>query len=153
MAVVQHRPVPVDSRARRHRLPNLSAVGPRRTLDGETMTVQEQGTSGEWVDAVLYLDRTLRITYSPAPPGGAVRLIGELDATNTREAAQTLAQVQSGEDILVIDVGQVEFVDLAGLRMLTGLCRDGVARLVNVPTGMRRLLGLLERADVLDQCA
>ncbi|WP_329081338.1 MULTISPECIES: STAS domain-containing protein [unclassified Streptosporangium] len=118
------------------------------------MTIQEQVVPGErWVDAVLYLDRTLRITYSPAPPGGAVRLIGELDVTNTRAAARTLAQARAAEGILIIDVGRLKFVDLAGLRMLTGLCRDGVAHLINVPPGMRRLLGLLGRADVLDECA
>ncbi|MGJ6969723.1 STAS domain-containing protein [Streptosporangium sp. G11] len=118
------------------------------------MTIQEQVVSGErWVDAVLYLDRTLRITYSPAPSGGAVRLIGELDVTNTRAVARTLALARAAEDILIIDVGRLEFVDLAGLRMLTGLCRDGVAHLISVPVGMRRLLGLLDRADVLDECA
>lgn len=117
------------------------------------MTIQEQVVSGErLVDAVLYLDRTLRITYSPAPPGGAVRLIGELDVTNTRAVAQTLAQARATEDILIIDVGRLEFVDLAGLRMLTGLCRDGVAHLINVPPGIHRLLGLLDGADVLDEC-
>ncbi|MEU4539271.1 STAS domain-containing protein [Streptosporangium sp. NPDC023825] len=118
------------------------------------MTVQKRVVSGAiWVDAVLYLDRTLRITYSPASPGGTVRLIGELDATNTRAVARTLAQVRAAEDILIIDVGRLEFVDLAGLRMLTGLCRDGVAHLADVPAGMRRLLGLLNRVDVLDECA
>ncbi|MEU8381858.1 STAS domain-containing protein [Streptosporangium sp. NPDC048865] len=118
------------------------------------MTVQEQGVSGErWVDALLYLDRTLRVTYSPAPPGGAVRLIGELDVTNTRAVARTLALAQAAEDTLVIDVGRLKFADLAGLRMLTGLCRDGVAHLINMSPGMRRLLGLLDGVDVLDECA
>ncbi|MFD8564325.1 hypothetical protein ACFV1N_44250 [Streptosporangium canum] len=98
------------------------------------MTIQEQVVSGEHCDAVLYLDRTLRITYSPAPPEGAVRLIGELDATNTRTVARTLNQARAAEDTL---------------RMLTGLYRDGVAHLTDVPTGMRRLL---DRADVLDEC-
>lgn len=154
MTVVQHRSAPAGARARQHRLPAPSAATPRRTPDGEAVTIQEQGASRErWVDAVLYLDHTMRITYSPVPPGGAVRLIGELDVTNTRAVAQTLAQARAAEDTLIIDVGRLEFVDLAGLRMLTGLCRDGVAHLISVPTGMRRLLGLLDRADVLDECA
>ncbi|MGS2646469.1 STAS domain-containing protein [Streptosporangium sp. LJ11] len=154
MAVVQHRSA---HRARQHRLPASSAGGPRRTPYGEAWTIQEQQeqvVSGErGVNAILYLDRTLRVTYDPAPPGGAVRLIGELDITNTQAVARTLAQAQTAEDILIIDVGRLEFVDLAGLRMLTGLCHDGVAHLISVPTGMRRLLGLLDRADVLDKCA
>lgn len=151
MTVVQHRPV---HRARQHRLPTSSAAAPRRTPDGEAVTLQEQGVADEGgVEAVLYLDHTLRITYSPAPPGGAVRLIGELDVTNTQAVARTLAQAQTGEDSLIIDVGRLGFVDLAGLRMLTGLCRDGVAHLTSVPTGTRRLLVLLGWADVLDECA
>jgi len=151
MAVLRHMPA---HRVRQHRLPAPPAADARRTPDGTAVTVQEQAVSGErWVDAVLYLDRTLRITYSPASPGGAIRLIGELDATNTRAAAQTLAQARTIEDILVIDVGLLEFVDLAGLRMLTGLYRDGVAHLIGVPDGMRRLLGLLDQVDLLGECA
>jgi len=122
--------------------------------DGEAMTIQERGTSGEQlVDAVLYLDRTLRVTYSLTPPVGTVRLIGELDVTNTQAVARTLTQARTAEDILIIDVGRLGFVDLAGLRMLTDLCRDGVAHLINVPATMRRLLGLLNRTDILDKCA
>jgi|GEM_PF-4845292 len=118
------------------------------------MTIQERGTSGEQlVDAVLYLDRTLRVTYSLTPPVGTVRLIGELDVTNTQAVARTLTQARTAEDILIIDVGRLGFVDLAGLRMLTDLCRDGVAHLINVPATMRRLLGLLNRTDILDKCA
>ncbi|MFF3437560.1 STAS domain-containing protein [Streptosporangium sp. NPDC002721] len=153
MAVVQHRPALACARARQHRLPAPSAAGPRRATDGEAVSVQEQVAGERWVEAVLYLDRTLRITYSPASPGGAVHLIGELDVTNTRAVACTLALAQGGEDTLIIDLGQLKFVDLAGLRMLTGLCRDGVAHLINVPPGMRRLLGLLNEADALDECA
>ncbi|MEU8384047.1 STAS domain-containing protein [Streptosporangium sp. NPDC048865] len=117
------------------------------------MTVQEQVADERWVEAVLYLDSTLRITYSPASPGGAVHLIGELDVTNTRAVARTLTLARVVEDTLIIDLGRLKFVDLAGLRMLTGLCCDGVAHLINVPPGMRRLLGLLDGADVLDECA
>ncbi|PZG30959.1 hypothetical protein C1I98_30640 [Spongiactinospora gelatinilytica] len=106
-------------------------------------------------DAVIYLDGILRVTYTPAPRGGRVLLVGELDATNISAVAPLLAHA-SAEDTLTIDVGLLEFVDMAGLRMLTGLCRDGAAHLTNVPTGMRRILALLpeaEAADLLPDCA
>ncbi|MFF5113676.1 lipid asymmetry maintenance protein MlaB [Streptosporangium sp. NPDC000509] len=151
MDVVQHRSAPAGARARQHRLPVSLAAGPRRTPDSGAVTVQEQVAGERWVEAVLYLDRMLRITYSLASPGGAVHLIGELDVTNTRAVARTLAQARDVEDTLTIDVGQLDFVDLAGLRMLTGLCYDGVAHLINVPPGMRRLLSLLDHADVLGE--
>ncbi|MFI6510362.1 STAS domain-containing protein [Streptosporangium sp. NPDC050855] len=158
MAVVQHRPSPVASpvfspcRA----TPAAGPAGPRRTPEGETVTVnvQEQAVSGgRRVEAVLYLDRVLRIGYDPAPPGGLARLVGELDATNTRAVAQTLTRARTAEAPLVVDVSRLTFVDLGGLRMLTGLCRDGEARLSGVPARMNRLLRLLDQAEALDKCA
>ncbi|MFI0424646.1 STAS domain-containing protein [Spongiactinospora sp. 9N601] len=106
-------------------------------------------------DAVIYLDGILRITYTPAPRCGRALLVGELDATNIPAVAPILAQT-GAEDTLTIDVGLLEFVDMAGLRILTGLCRDGAARLTNIPTGMRRVLALLSEAeadDLLPDCA
>ncbi|MEU8038736.1 hypothetical protein [Streptosporangium sp. NPDC049078] len=50
-------------------------------------------------------------------------------------------------------IGRLEFTDVAGLRMLTDLCRDGTAHLINAPIDIRRLLGLLNRTDILDKCA
>jgi len=154
MTVVHHRPAPIGFHTRQHRLPTPLATDSRRTPDSEAAPLQERVTSGEhWTDAVLYLDRTLRITYSLASPISTVQLIGELDATNPQAAARTLTQTRTAEDILTIDVGRLEFTDIAGLRMLTDLCHDGMAHLINAPTGIRRLLGLLNRTDVLDKCA
>ncbi|GAA3017269.1 STAS domain-containing protein [Streptosporangium longisporum] len=119
-----------------------------------TVTAREQAGCGEhWFEAVLHLDRALRITYSPAAPGGLARLIGELDATNTRAAARTLTEARTAGDTLVVDVSRLTFVDLGGLRMLTGLCRDGEARLTGVPARIDRLLRLLDQEDTLDRCA
>jgi anti-anti-sigma factor len=105
------------------------------------------------VDAVLYLDRHLRVTYSPTPPSALIRLIGELDTTNTLAVAETLTQVRAREDILIIDTGQLDFIDLASLRMLNGLCHDGLARLTNMPPHMLRLVHLLDCTDTRGYCA
>jgi anti-anti-sigma factor len=98
------------------------------------------------VDAVLYLDRQLRATYSPITHTILIRLIGELDASNAPAVTEVLTQARRGEDALVIDTAKLDFIDLAGLRMLTGLCRDGSARLTNMPPRMLRLIHLLDLA-------
>ncbi|GAA1307687.1 hypothetical protein Psi02_45540 [Planotetraspora silvatica] len=100
--------------------------------------------AAEQVDAVLYLDRHLRITYSPCT--GLIQLIGELDASNAPAVAKTLTQAAPGENVLAIDSAQLDFVDLAGLRMLLRLCRDGSARLTVMPPRMIRLIDLLDPA-------
>ncbi|MFF5114217.1 STAS domain-containing protein [Streptosporangium sp. NPDC000509] len=154
MTVVHHRPTPIGLHARQHRLPTPPATDSRRTPDSEATPRHERATSGEhWTDAVLYLDRTLRITYTLTSPISTVQLIGELDATNTQAAARTLTQAGTAEETLTIDIGHLEFVDVAGLRMLTDLCRDGTAHLTNAPIDIRRLLGLLNRTDILAKCA
>ncbi|MFC7722213.1 STAS domain-containing protein [Nonomuraea recticatena] len=98
--------------------------------------------SGEYVVAVLYLDDHLRITYTPQPASAAVRLIGELDGANHRAAADTLRRAGRDDDPLLIDCEHLDFVDVAGLRMLIDLCRDGRARIDNPPAQLLRLLHL-----------
>jgi anti-anti-sigma factor len=95
---------------------------------------------------VLYLDRQLRVTYSPIMRTSLIRLIGELDASNATAVTEALTQARRGDVALVIDTAKLDFVDLAGLRMLTGLCRDGSAQLTNMPPRMLRLIGLLDQA-------
>ncbi|RBQ17026.1 hypothetical protein DP939_26400 [Spongiactinospora rosea] len=101
------------------------------------------------IDAVLYLDGILRITYTPAPRGGRALLVGELDATNIAAVAPILTQA-GAEDTITIDLGLLEFIDMAGLRMLTTLCRNGTATLTNVPPAMNRALALLSESDPAD---
>ncbi|MEV0202051.1 STAS domain-containing protein [Nonomuraea sp. NPDC050691] len=94
------------------------------------------------VDAVLYLDRQLRVIYSPHPHTAVVRLIGELDAVNSPAVIDTLRRARREGEVLGIDVEQLQFVDVTGTRRLTGLCIDGHAHLINIPPRMRRLLDL-----------
>lgn len=130
------RPPLAASRARyRPRTP------PLMTTYGDS-PMPEPGSS-EYAVAVLYLDDHLRITYTPQPASAAVRLIGELDAANHRAAADTLRRAGRDDDPLVIDCEHLDFVDVAGLRMLIDLCRDGRARIDNPPVQMLRLLHLV----------
>ncbi|WP_204075956.1 STAS domain-containing protein [Planotetraspora phitsanulokensis] len=96
---------------------------------------------------MLYLDRYLRVTYSPRT--GLIRLVGELDASNAPAVAETLAHAKRSENVLVIDTAQLDFIDLAGLRMLIRLCSDGSARLSAMPPRMLRLIHLLDQAHTL----
>ncbi|GAA4566620.1 STAS domain-containing protein [Planotetraspora kaengkrachanensis] len=99
--------------------------------------------AGDPVEAVLYLDQHLRITCNLGLRTTLIQLIGELDASNAQALAKTLTQVRRGEDTLVIDTAKLDFIDLAGLRVLTGLCRDGSVLLTNMPRHMLRLIELL----------
>ncbi|GII34505.1 STAS domain-containing protein [Planotetraspora mira] len=113
------------------------------------MTVIRKGvtpdghTVGGSAEAVLYLDQHLRAACSPTLRTTFIQLIGELDASNAQALAKALTQVRRGEGALVIDTAKLDFIDLAGLRVLTGLCRDGSARLTNMPRHMLRLIELL----------
>ncbi|GAA3316072.1 hypothetical protein GCM10020219_034020 [Nonomuraea dietziae] len=113
------------------------------TSYGDSPASTPEPGSCEYVVAVLYLDDHLRITYTPRPSSAAVRLIGELDAANHRAAADTLRRAGRDDDPLVIDCEHLDFVDVAGLRMLIDLCRDGRARIANPPAQLLRLLHLV----------
>ncbi|MFI7059172.1 STAS domain-containing protein [Streptosporangium canum] len=105
------------------------------------------------VEAVLYVDRQLRLTYRPMPGTTLVRLIGELDASNRTALKETLIRAGHGDDRLLIDVGRLRFIDTGGMHLLAKLCHTGAACVVNVPPSMRRLanlLGLPLGVDALD---
>ncbi|GGK94439.1 hypothetical protein Ppa06_70440 [Planomonospora parontospora subsp. parontospora] len=116
------------------------------------MSIQHAGASGARepggaplhgvVDAVLYADHQLRLTYRPQPAATLVHLIGEIDATNRTAVAETLARVERGADRLLIDAQHLRFIDTGGMCLLAQLCRAGAA-VVDLPPFMRRLAGLL----------
>jgi anti-anti-sigma factor len=95
------------------------------------------------VDALLYADHRLHLTYRPAPDLALVRLIGEIDATNRTALAEMLARIGGGDERLLIDLGHLRFIDTGGMRLLEQLCQAGAA-VVNVPPFMRRLVKLLD---------
>jgi anti-anti-sigma factor len=126
----------------------------RPTLARSVVTIQHDNPSGvpepdgavlhEVIDALIYADHQLRLTYRPKPGATLVRLIGEIDATNRTALAETLARAGHGDERLLIDIGHLRFIDIGGMRLLAKLCQAGAACVVNVPPSMRRLAELLD---------
>ncbi|MEZ0071519.1 STAS domain-containing protein [Planotetraspora sp. GP83] len=93
---------------------------------------------------ILYADDRLTVWSATVR---WVRLSGEIDLTNSEAVALALADARQGDDLVLVDIGQVTFIDLSGLRALALLPaappRRGM-RLVNMPPFLRRLLRTLD---------
>ncbi|MEV4220522.1 STAS domain-containing protein [Nonomuraea sp. NPDC049725] len=94
-------------------------------------------------EQVLYVDHQLRITCTLTPESTVIRLAGEIDVTNRREAMSTLTQARRIDDQLIVDLGRVTFADISVVRALTAFAADGAAHIRNVPAQIARLLDLL----------
>jgi hypothetical protein len=81
------------------------------------------GASGGDSHRAAYDDGSLRITLLAAP--GSVALAGEVDEDNCPGMATALEQLAAGAAELRIDLAQLAFCDLAGLRVLVGLTTPG----------------------------
>ncbi|WP_043615494.1 STAS domain-containing protein [Nonomuraea candida] len=100
------------------------------------MSVQER---------LLYQDRQLSIVRAATPGAPAVLLIGEIDASNSPALAGTLAGCRQGAYI-VVDTGDLTFIDVSGLRVLvmpTLPPSQRWIRLHNVTAYQRRLLRMM----------
>jgi ABC-type transporter Mla MlaB component len=75
-----------------------------------------------------------------AATGSVLRLAGELDYTAAEPLTDVLAAHFHGR--LVVDLGDLEFVDVAGMRALRGRM-DQPLRIIAASVSVRRLLGLL----------
>lgn len=94
------------------------------------------------VDAVLYTDRHLRVSW--AAGSSSVVLTGEVDVSNSAALASVLSEARDSHGEIEIDTGDLRFVDLAGLRALAPSgCPGDRMRLRNVPPYMARLLEML----------
>ena len=75
------------------------------------------------------------------------RLRGELDMASAATFEQSLHTVAQGSNTLVLDLGDLTFIDSSGLRALVQLSErmNGSAPLVltNVPQGVQRLLDIV----------
>ncbi|MGP3912791.1 STAS domain-containing protein [Nonomuraea sp. 10N515B] len=99
-------------------------------------------------ERLLYQDDQLKIMMrrnpgSPEPL--AVALIGEIDATNSHALAGALASCRQGSYI-VVDTGELTFIDVSGLRVLampTLPPSQRWIRLHNVTPYQRRLLRMM----------
>lgn len=91
----------------------------------------------------LYDDGVLRITRMPGP-GLAPRyaLGGEIDESTVRGLAGTLAEIAVDLDEVHLDLGALDYTDLAGLRVIVQLTGDGRRRVVlhQLPPHLRTIL-------------
>ncbi|MGI5162115.1 STAS domain-containing protein [Microbispora sp. CA-102843] len=94
---------------------------------------------------LLYLDKQLVVRASD---DGSVRLIGQIDLTNGDAIADTLhrewARPGTGT---VVDVAELQFIDLYGLRalaLLSDIPLGRPIRLHNVKPGLHKVLSLLD---------
>ncbi|MEU1724266.1 STAS domain-containing protein [Actinomadura sp. ATCC 39365] len=97
-------------------------------------------------ERLLYQDGQLSITLRVAPGAPAVALSGEVDVTNSPALASTLSDSRGGSTYIVVDTGELTFVDLSGLRVLAmpALPPDERwIRLHNVTPHLRRLLRMM----------
>ncbi|WP_169949715.1 STAS domain-containing protein [Microbispora sp. H11081] len=92
---------------------------------------------------LIYLDKQLTMRSSA---DGSVRLIGQIDLTNGDAIADALHREWAKPGTATMDVSELEFIDLYGLRalaLLSDMPLGQPIRLHNVTPALRRLLGLL----------
>ncbi|MER7504399.1 STAS domain-containing protein [Nonomuraea pusilla] len=112
------------------------------------MTAAGAGRRGAPAGAVpschlLHADDLVRVTRTRGSGPSVVRLAGEIDASNAAEVGRALARARQIDELIVLDVAGLAFVDVAGVRALARFCREGWTRLDNVPPRMTRLLRVL----------
>jgi anti-anti-sigma regulatory factor len=74
----------------------------------------------------VYDDGVLRVTSTARPP--MVVIAGEIDESNYSGLVGALDMLANGRDQLHINLGGVEFCDLAGLRAIIRLAETGAGR-------------------------
>jgi len=99
------------------------------------------GSGGQIAVAILYADRQLEISQLQAER--AVRLRGEIDVSNSDALSAALARAQNGGTEIVVDVADLRFIDLSGLRILAFASPGRPVRLRNVPPHLTRLLTMV----------
>ncbi|MFI6987725.1 STAS domain-containing protein [Nonomuraea wenchangensis] len=92
---------------------------------------------------LLHVDPLLRVTCTVRPGPSLVRVAGEIDRGNAADLLRTLEQARRIDDELVVDVGEVSFTDIAGLRALAAFAASGRAVVRDVPHQMGRLMDLV----------
>jgi anti-sigma B factor antagonist len=90
-------------------------------------------------------------------PGAAVLTVsGELDMASSPELDHAIERVESApQEAIIVDLGKLEFMDVAGLRVLLEAHERAAQRgarlyLVNVRSGVRRLFTLTGATALLD---
>lgn len=97
-------------------------------------------------DSPVYDDGVLRIALISGPgPGPRYALAGEIDEFSVSGLARELGQIAASLDEIHLDLGDLIFADLAGLRVIVRLAADGQRRVVlhRVPPHLRAILGIV----------
>jgi anti-anti-sigma regulatory factor len=108
------------------------------------MTVNGSCESALSKKTPLYLDNQLVVRASG---NGSVRLIGQIDLTNGDAIADALHREWTTPGSATVDVAELQFIDLYGLRalaLLSDIPLGRPIRLDNVRPGLRKLLALLD---------
>lgn len=140
--VVAGRPLPAVARSSRQR-PRSGSPAPR----DRGQETAPRGNAGEGAPEVVgvFSDRSLRITRKLWPNG--LVLDGEVDRSNLATLAAALAAVVHGGEDVHLDLSRLEFIDVAGLRLLTETAKRMPAGqyvvLDGAPPYLRRVLSLV----------
>ncbi|MEO3886904.1 STAS domain-containing protein [Nonomuraea sp. B5E05] len=92
---------------------------------------------------LLYMDRILQVTCTVNAGPSVVRLIGEIDLSNSGEVLRTLNKARYIDDHLIIDLSGVSFADVSAVRALQSFASGGSAVICNAQPQLSRLEGLL----------
>jgi ABC-type transporter Mla MlaB component len=92
----------------------------------------------------LYDDGTLRITQMPGPRSGYA-LAGEIDEAAFPALARRLGEISADLDEVHLNLANLDYTDLAGLRIIVGLADSGRRGVVlhQVPPHLRAILNIV----------
>jgi anti-anti-sigma regulatory factor len=92
---------------------------------------------------LLYVDHILQVTCTVNAGPSMIRLIGEIDSSNSGEVLRTLTEARYIDDHLIIDVSGVTFADVSAVRALQSFASGASATIRNAQPQLNRLAGLL----------
>jgi ABC-type transporter Mla MlaB component len=92
----------------------------------------------------LYDDGALRITQIPGP-GSGYALTGEIDEAAFPALARRLGEICTDLDEVHLNLANLDYIDLAGLRIIVGLADSGRRGVVlhQVPPHLRAILSIV----------
>jgi anti-anti-sigma factor len=128
--VVAGRPLPEVTRSTRQR-PRGGSGAPRERQPRPAARRARGTREGGGKGGGQFVDQGLRITRTRRPPG--LSLSGEVDRANIATLAAALAAVVDTSEDVRLDLAELDFIDVAGLRLLKDTAR-------RMPTGQYLLL-------------
>ena len=99
---------------------------------------QPNGIGGTW----LYADKQLMVAGTSSPPG--INFAGEIDASNSHAVSSSIAAAITPGNDLHVDVSQVMFCDISGIRAFVsvaeGLPADRRLLLHGMPAALENVM-------------